>query len=209
MKKISSLLFLFIAFVSASAEAQHSAGINPFASTTTLSANEPLSLVSTSTITTSAGQSCSSNGNNKGFITKLYPQFDLGYFVLGNPRSVCIMSNSINLGLVDLDVLDSNSPSIAATYLLRGADVKKISTDPSKGNPAAQICVALGGIESIRGLSWVTKLGGAQWDLCIFSDGSAASAWTISYVSLDPTFLGIRNQIKSKPVIANLPYLRQ
>lgn len=157
----------------------------------------------------SVGSACVRDGINKGFVQIMYPEYDVGYLVLGNPRVMCSITNGTNQGLVDLQVLRSTAPSIAATYLLRGINASEIPTDIAKGNPAIQICTALGGTEYLPGVSsgWVTRLGGDQNDLCVFADGSAASAWTILYVSSSPTFLGIRKNIRSKPVLTNLPYL--
>ncbi len=148
---------------------------------------------------------CIQDGINQGVVKWLTPEYNIGYSQLGSTvLKICSVTNGTNNGGVGYDTLLSQNPSIAATYLLKGFDIDAMHIIFNGGNPAVQYCQKLGGI---TGYGWVEKSGGNQIDLCIFPDGSVANAWTLAYVSKSPDFLGIRKNIRSKPLPMNLPYL--
>ena len=136
-------------------------------------------------------ESCLQDGINQGVVT--WMSFK-DYQDMSTSRvKLCEITNGTNQGTVGYDTLLSTRSSIAATYLLKGFDTKALFANiHSVGNPSYDICKELGGVGASP---------------CIFRDGSMASAWTMMYVSDNPTFLGIRKNIRSKPLPVKLPYL--
>jgi hypothetical protein len=114
-------------------------------------------------------------------------------YVEGYSVDFCEIVYENNLGMIGLETLASDKPSIAATY------TKILAIDTSRvirGNnvqPATNLCTALGG-------STINQhFDGGFYDergysgVCFFGDGSHIATWTLYYVGI-----GGRNDIKEK-----------
>ncbi len=130
-------------------------------------------------------------------------QFDAGILISGLTNQFCLIENDRNnIGLIDLQTLVSDKPSLAATYVLRGIAMDEIP----EMNRISDFCQFLkgtsislytnGGYDTIYGID----------EICVFGDGSKISSWVLIYISESSTYLGLRERIKSKPLPIYLPY---
>jgi hypothetical protein len=125
----------------------------------------------------------------------------------GLVRTVCQVNVNDTLVAFGVEAADPNLPTIAATMMKTAPaiDWKKVNT---KGkNPAMAFCAGYGGAEAgfvAVDLSFTQKLG--QTDMCVFGDGSMASAWSLAYLgwaaegSESDGFLAIRDQVSDAQV---------
>jgi hypothetical protein len=121
-------------------------------------------------------------------------------------NNFCVLEDADSIAMVDLQTLGSQHPSIAATYLLKGVDVKALPQSTGQ-NPGTAYCKALEGSSITRYTSGGFVNAKGEDEICVFGDGSMASIWAIVYVSSDPNYLGIREAIQSPPLPFGLPYL--
>lgn len=128
--------------------------------------------------------------------------------VSGLKNSFCVFTNGSNLGMVDLQTLASRRPSFAATYILKGLNLKEMPKAPP-GNPGTFYCQQLQGtsISRLANGGFVSDRQGGQDEVCVFGDGSMVSIWVLIYLSQDPNYLSIRKAIRSQPLALSLPYL--
>ena len=125
----------------------------------------------------------------------------------GLVRTVCLVDVGGTLVQFGLEAADPSIPTIAATMMKTAPaiDASKVHT---KGNPAMAYCAAYGGAEAgfvAMDLSFVEKEG--QTDMCVFGDGSMASAWSLAYIgwaaergTQGDGFLAIRNKVSDTQV---------
>jgi hypothetical protein len=124
----------------------------------------------------------------------------------GLVRTVCQVNVNGTLVAFGVEAADPSVPTIAATMMKTAPaiDSAKVNTT---GNPAMVYCAAYGGAEAgfvALGLSFEQKLG--QTDMCVFGDGSMASAWSLAYLGWategdeNDGFQAIRNKVSHKQV---------
>jgi hypothetical protein len=138
--------------------------------------------------------------DSTGQVITSFAQFNSN--INGLEALFCFINNGVNTAMIDLQTLTSTRPSIAATYLLRGIDIKNI---PKKD--IWQVCQSLKGtsIGFYASGGWTNSLG--QDEICVFPDGSKISTWALYYISNgNPEYLGIRSRIRSPPLPIKLPY---
>jgi putative hemolysin len=100
----------------------------------------------------------------------------------GLVRTACQVKVNGTLVTFGVEAADPSVPTIAATMMKTAPaiDAAKVHTT---ANPAMVYCAAYGGAEAgfvAVGLSFEQKLG--QTDMCVFGDGSMASAWSLAYL---------------------------
>jgi putative hemolysin len=129
-------------------------------------------------------------------------------YVKGFKQPFCFIEKDNRSMMIGLETLGSDKPSIAATYLLKGIDMKKIPESKSP-NPATDVCRNLGGssITFYTSGGMTNKYG--QSGMCVFGDGSKVSTWSIIYISMDDNYMELKKHIKSKPLALDLPYINK
>jgi putative hemolysin len=118
-----------------------------------------------------------------------------------------VVVNNRTLVQFGVEAADPSVPTIAATMIKTAPaiDARKVHT---KANPAMVYCAAYGGAEAgfvKLDLSFVEKEG--QTDMCVFGDGSMASAWSLAYIgwaarmgTKGDGFLAIRDKVSEAQV---------
>jgi putative hemolysin len=121
---------------------------------------------------------------------------------VGLVRTVCQVNVNDTLVAFGVEAADPNLPTIAATMMKTAPPIntKKVNTT---GNPAMAYCAGYGGAEAgfvAVSLSFTQKLG--QTDMCVFGDGSMASAWSLAYLGWGESdgFQAIRDQVSDAQV---------
>jgi putative hemolysin len=129
----------------------------------------------------------------------------IGY-TKGLQQEFCFIEKDNRSMMIGLKTLGSKRPSIAATYLLRGLDLESLPKSNSP-NPATDVCHNIGGsvIAYYTSGGMTNKYG--QSGVCVFGDGSQVSTWSIIYITLDESYMGLRKSIQSKPLALDLPYI--
>ena len=126
----------------------------------------------------------------------------------GLVRTVCQVAVNGTLVQFGVEAAEPSIPTIAATMIKTAPTI-----DPSKvhtsANPAMAYCAAYGGAEAdfvAMDLSFTEKKVG-QTDMCVFGDGSMASAWSLAYIgwaaesgTKGDGFLAIREKVSNKQV---------
>jgi putative hemolysin len=125
----------------------------------------------------------------------------------GLVRTVCQVAVNGTLVQFGVEAADPSIPTIAATMIKTAPaiDASKVHTS---ANPAMVYCAAYGGAEAgfvALGLSFAEKAG--QTDMCVFGDGSMASAWSLAYIgwaaeggAQGDGFLAIRDKVADAQV---------
>jgi len=125
-------------------------------------------------------------------------------YVEGFVSDFCEIEQSLNLGMIGLETLASDKPSLAATY------IKLLQIDTSKPirgpfyQAATNLCFALGG--STVGF----YLDGGFFDergysnVCYFGDGSHIATWTLYYIGIGKR-TDVKAAVKAEPLNINIP----
>lgn len=144
-------------------------------------------------------------------VLKSYAEMDAGGgTVKGLSDRFCTFTTKDSFGMIGLDTLTSKSPSIAATYLLKGVKVdelEKLVPQNYDGNPATIYCQGLAGSSITRYTSGGFTTPGGQDEVCVFGDNSKISMWVLIYVSQSADYLSMRKAVKSEALPLDLPYI--
>jgi hypothetical protein len=129
----------------------------------------------------------------------------------GLAADFCRVMVGQTIALIGLESVDPRVPTIAATWL---KTAKPINTTrfpfDGVGNPAFKFCTGFGGVQAgvVGRLSFADADG--ESDMCVFGDGSRASAWTIAYTGwafakgADKSFQRIRNAVSAAQVLKGI-----
>ena len=126
----------------------------------------------------------------------------------GLVRTVCQVNVNDTLVAFGVEAADPSVPTIAATMMKTAPAIDVAKVNSTAPNPAMKYCAEYGGAEAgfvAVDLSFTQKLGD-QFDMCVFGDGSMASAWSLAYLgwaaegSKSDGFLAIRDQVSDAQV---------
>jgi hypothetical protein len=131
---------------------------------------------------------------------------------LGLVADFCRVMVGQTIALIGLESVDPRVPTIAATWLKTAKPINttKVPYDGAT-NPAFKFCTGFGGVQAGRvgRLSFADADG--ESDMCVFGDGSRASAWTIAYTGwafakglTDKSFQRIRNAVSAAQVLKGI-----
>ena len=121
----------------------------------------------------------------------------------GLVRELCVVNVQGNVVAFGVEVADPSTPTIAAT-MLKTAPPIDTSKVIGNGNPAMAYCQGYGGAEAgFVALDLSFQIEEGQSDMCVFGDGSMASAWSLAYVGWSKPGDGwwaIRQQVSDKQI---------
>ena len=95
-------------------------------------------------------------------------------------KEFCTFQRDSGYIVIGLSAFASPEPSIAATYIKKLPEFKENSSlmQGALGNPSYKVCQNLGG----TAMSYQGTEGGES-DICVFSDESMVSAWSLIYMA--------------------------
>jgi hypothetical protein len=145
-----------------------------------------------------------------GNVKKMTVQIDThGGIINGLEKYFCFYeTKSHNLAIFGLEALGSKKPNIAATYIKSIKLVNKVDIPGPYGNTNMNLCHQLrGAMITFLASGGFDKKG--QSDMCFFGDGSSISAWTLFYLGVGDIFQELKSQVKSEPLLIDIPDVYQ